>query len=150
MNKYLTLKQLAEIVGVNNYYMKNYIASHYCSFIEKKMVKYHYMLRTKNGLKEHENRRPMLVIDRSNLTDFKEWWNHRPVGRRNSNTLTEGGKNYKWTETALDCYNANKICANCRNFFICKDLPEPKPMKEYVKKTFELIGKPPERIYSYD
>lgn len=151
MAKYLTLKQLATIVGVTNYYMKNYIACHYCSLIVKREI--NYKVKSPRAKNEYTTRKPMHVIEASRLDDFIKWWENRPLGRKSLKTIVEGGINYRWTETARDCYDAKQICENCPNCDACAKVFEiihRKPIKDYVRKTFSLIGKPPERIYSND
>ena len=143
MKDYYTLKELAEIVGVTEFYMKNYTSTHFCSLIEMKSI--HYKVKSKKYNKVYENHRPMYVVHKSKLDDFVNWWETRPIGRRSSKTITEGGLNYKWTETAIDCFNAKQICQNCSNYEACENIYKilhKKPIKEYVRKTYALIGAP--------
>lgn len=90
----------------------------------------------------------MYVMDADKIDAFKEYWQKHRYQRPKTNGL-DGSKRQTWTETAIDCYNAKCICANCQNQRTCARLEKHthnRYMKAVVRELFAELGAPPERI----
>lgn len=145
MKSFLTIKQLAVVLKVTEGYLQYYIKK--CPYAQKQTVKI--KVRSRKGIYLAE--KEMWILDKKYLNDFVAFWNERK--KTKPKIIEDNGTNYRWTETAKDCFNAKQICENCPNCDACAKVFEiihRKPIKDYVRKTFSLIGKPPERIYNND
>lgn len=152
----LTIKDLAEIVGVSPFYMKNYLYTHYCPLAEKRYV-YFTVTSNKTG-KKWQNKKQMYVVSEDKLQEFLSWWKKRPIGRLVSPTVSEGGTRLTWSKTAIECFEAKFYCKRCVNYTVCelikKQIVVPKgnlcPIKQFVLDVYSRIGAPPERILEND
>lgn len=143
-----TVVELAELMGINVNSLRYFVNYHPQ---KSRFFRKAYVLKPSfnpNVKKEYKFKRIMYVLDDDKLDAFKYFYEHQRLKRPKTNGL-DGSKRLTWTETAIDCYNAHCICANCQNQRTCARLEKhthARHMKEAVIELFTQLGAPPERI----
>ena len=140
MSSFLLIKELSKELGYNLSYLRLLCNQGVIPYLYKKKIKYKAI---RNG-KSHVVERWMWVVDTEKLDALKDFVRRLKI----KNGKKEDPK-FKWTRTAIECYQAKLICSNCQNYEVCKSIEShehTKPIKAKVIELYKKYGIPPERI----